>query len=66
MIRDLPLDHDIMNALTITEFFHVSTLFQNLEWIVWRRAVESSSCFTKVDGNFSAENSGNWCYVVGE
>ena len=31
MIRDLPLDHDIMSALTITEIFHVSTLFQNLE-----------------------------------
>ena len=31
---------------------------------MWRRAVESSSRYTKVDGDFSAENSGNGCYVV--
>ena len=31
---------------------------------MWRRAVESSSRFTKADVNFSAENIGNWCYVV--
>ena len=30
------------------------------------RAVESSSRFTKDDGDFSVENGGNWCYVVGE
>ena len=31
-----------------------------------RRPVESSSHFTKVDGDSSVENGGNWCYVVGE
>ena len=31
-----------------------------------KRAVEDSLRFTKVDVDFSVDNSGNWCYVVGE
>ena len=31
-----------------------------------RRTVENSSRFTKFNGDCSVENSGNWCYVVGE
>ena len=42
------------------------TVFKLGRESVARRAVENSSRFTKVDGDFSVENTENWCYVVGE